>query len=180
MLVTGIHREELGFGDRVAARMESDGIDLMRIPDGVPQSCPNVDQQFYYETRQRELYLQLHQQVRGRYRLLIDLHSGVDDDGPVADVYCHEKSMLNALRNRMNDLPEVRMIRIVADEEPVPTGSRGGSGEVGARTFIPRAVWAGEDPLYVGLEIYLPTTEASPGAAERLAQKIIDAIRSCA
>jgi len=35
---------------------------------------------------QRKLYLQLYQQIKRRYQLLIDLHSGLDENGPCADI----------------------------------------------------------------------------------------------
>jgi hypothetical protein len=174
VLVTGVHSEELAFGDRVTAGLGHAAIEVLRIPKGVPQRCTDVDRQFRHEARQRELYLQLHQQVRGRYRALIDLHSGVDENGPSADIYCHDPGVLDRLARQLDDDEPVRLVKIVAPGEPLPrTG-----GEAGARTCIPEAVWAGGPPLYVGLEIYLPD-DGQPGEAERLAQRLIACIQDC-
>src|SRR6056297_4025909 len=127
VLVTGVHREELGFGDRVTDGLDTRRIDLLRIPEGVAQRCVDVNQQFYYETRQRELYLQLHQQVKGRFGLLIDLHSGYDESGTSADVYCRDPALLDCVGCQVRDIRlrhRVRLLRIVAPGERagVPTG----------------------------------------------------------
>ena len=178
VLVTGIHAEELEFGDRVSDRLEPGDIEVLRIPQGVPQRCADVDQQFRYETRQRELYLQLHQQVKGRYRVLIDLHSGLDEDGPSADVYCHAPAMLDCIGSRLDEREPVRLIRIVAPDEPMPPAGADDGPDAGARTRIPPKVWTGGDPVYVGLEIYLPYRGRSEDA-EDLARRLIACIRSC-
>jgi hypothetical protein len=179
VLVTGVHREELDFGDQVAQLLDRESIDVLRIPEGVPQSCGDVEQQFYHETRQRELYLQLYQQVKRRYELLIDLHSGWDEDGPCADVYCHDPDILHCL-GRALDSPSfdglVRLVRITEsgdstrDIRPV---------DCEARTSIPEVVWKTPSPVYVGLEVYLPDRQ-KPDEAARLAQLLINKIRACA
>lgn len=182
VLVTGVHREELEFGDRVAARIEGGDIEVLRIPKGVPQRCTDVDQQFQYETRQRELYLQLHQQVKGRYALLIDLHSGFDENGPGADLYCHESALLDCVGSSLDrggPGDDVRLIRIVAPDENADAGAQHGRIEAGARTGIPPVIWGGGTPLYVGLEIYLPDDRGGIRAAEVLAHRLIDRIRRC-
>lgn len=178
VLVTGIHAEELEFGDRVTGRLVDGDIEVLRIPEGVPQRCDDVAQQFRYRTRQRELYLQLHRQVKGRYRLLIDLHSGLDQDGPSADVYCHEPAVLDCLATQLRAADRVRLIRIVGAGESVPPANRDPSAEAGARTCIPSAVWTGDQPVYVGLEVYLPVDERA-NDAEILAEQLIARIRSC-
>lgn len=156
VLVTGVHVEELDFGDEVSKLVDTRHLDLLRIAKGVPQRCTDVDQQFHYETRQRELYLQLHQQVKRRYRLLIDLHSGWDDNGPCADIYCHNPDVLDGLRvvlKKASLSERVRLIRIV-DQPELPASMTLADGE--ARTSIPALVWSSDRPVYVGLEVYLP------------------------
>ena len=182
VLVTGVHREELAFGDRVTDRLDARGIDLLRIPEGVSQRCPDVSQQFYYEARQRELYLQLHQQVKGRYGLLIDLHSGLDEQGASADVYCHESALLDCVGSGLEDTRfagSVRLIRIVAPGEPADAQAQRGRVEAGARTCIPPVIWEGGRPLYVGLEVYLPEEREGVREAVALARHLIERIRGC-
>ncbi|MEE4638904.1 MAG: hypothetical protein V2J42_09220 [Wenzhouxiangella sp.] len=182
VLVTGVHREELSFGDGVTRRCASNQIDVLRIPEGVPQRCRNVDQQFYHETRQRELYLQLHQQVKGRYRLLIDLHSGIDEDGPWADIYCRDAKLLERIGSRVDArklTDRVRLVRIVDAHQPAILKRGQSAVDTQARTSIPAAIWAGGRPVYVGLEVYLPD-QAATGDAEALACELIHCIQACA
>lgn len=190
VLVTGVHREELAFGDRVTAGLiretrngpDAAGIDLLRIPEGVSQRCPDISQQFYYEARQRELYLQLHQQVKGRYGLLIDLHSGFDEYRASADVYCHESALLDCVGSSLEGTRFagcVRLIRIVAPGEPADPQAQRGRVAAGARTSIPPVIWEGGRPLYVGLEVYLPEDGNGVSDAVALARHLIDRIRSC-
>ncbi len=181
VLVTGVHAEELEFGDRVSRRLEpSGGLETLRIPEGVPQRCDDVEQQFRYETRQRELYLQLHQQVKGRFGLLIDLHSGYDESGTSADVYCRDPALLDCVGCQVRDIRlrhRVRLLRIVAPGERagVPTGRI----EAAARTRIPPVIWEHDKPVYVGLEIYLPDRRDGRRDGEVLAQRLIEILQRC-
>lgn len=178
VLVTGIHREELDFGDQVANVLETDQFDVLRIPEGVSQRCTDVDQQFYHETRQRELYLQLYQQVKRRYELLIDLHSGWDEDGPCADIYCHDPKILHCL-GRSLDSPLfnglVRLVRITGTGE---SKSEGKPVDCEAHTSIPEVIWRTPSPVYVGLELYLPD-RGKTDKATSLAHALIAKIRAC-
>ena len=178
VLVTGIHLEELEFGDAVAEVLDADTIDILRIPHGVSQQCPDVDHQFHYETRQRELYLQLHQQVKRRYQLLIDLHSGLDENGPCADIYCQDPNILecmNVYLHAQGLSNSVRVIRIIGGQgahgtTPIVDGE--------ARTSIPASIWTSARPIYIGLEIYLPGT-ADLSKAKDLAKNLIGQIQIC-
>ena len=91
VVIIGAHREELEFGERVAEGLGPQ-ISVLRIPEGISGHRPRPDEVFYYETRHRELYLQLRQQLRGRYKLAIDLHRGLNQPGRCADVYCRAAS----------------------------------------------------------------------------------------
>ena len=46
VLVTGIHREELGFGDHVAALVNRGRVDIMRIPKGIPRAKTDPGKRF--------------------------------------------------------------------------------------------------------------------------------------
>jgi hypothetical protein len=183
LLVTGVHREELGFGDRVAALLDAERIDVLRIPEGITQRRTGTGRHFYVNAQHREIYLQLRQQVRGRYALLIDLHSGIDRDGPCADVFCRRESFLACLAAGLGQAgvtDAVRLIRILADGETRVSADGAGVVEAAAHTWIPRAIWDRTSPLYVGLEVYLP--EAGEGGCRdwRFACGLIEAIRDCA
>jgi hypothetical protein len=114
VLVTGIHREELAFGDRVAALVDPEQVDLLRIAHGISNARTGTDGRFYSDTEHREIYLQLRQQLRQQPQWrgfpLIDLHAGVDDHGPCADIYCRPGAGTGRSR--------------VADRFPIQNGRR--------------------------------------------------------
>jgi hypothetical protein len=181
VLVTGIHREELAFGDRVAELLQDDDIDVLRIPHGIPQKTHGTDAVFYATTRHREIYLQLRQQVKARYRLLIDLHCGIDDGGHCADVFCHDPGLRECLECQARSDPSmtrVRVIGIVAGDE-TPSSAADGPRVTAAHTWIPRKVWQDSRCTYVGLEIYLPDGHHGDEDDWRFACSLVRAIQAC-
>lgn len=155
LLVTGIHREELDFGDRVAGLIDPEQIQVLRIAHGISNARSTTGDQFYTDTEHREIYLQLRQQLQRRRGPLIDLHAGVDERGPCADIYCANEALLSCLARKLGPDPRVRLVRIV--DSPVPGDDT--RADAIARTRIPRQLWDDPDRLYIGLEVYL----AEPG-----------------
>jgi hypothetical protein len=159
VLVTGIHREELGFGDRVAALVDPEQVEVLRIARGISNSRIGTGDQFYSDTEHREIYLQLRQQLRqqplSRGSALIDLHAGVDEQAPCADIYLASETLLSCLEQVLGPDSRVRLVRITDKLLPDHETRAGAL----ARTRIPRCLWESKDWLYVGLEIYL----AQPG-----------------
>ncbi len=165
VLVIGAHREELSFGERVAEGLDP-RIDVLRIPVGISGHWPRPDEVFYYETRHRELYLQLRQQVRGRYKLVIDLHRGINQAGRCADVYSRDAELLQCVQHaakghygsdmgaslvqvvRLASRAEICRVNSTAHPASPPAGPFG-------KTVIPAGVWDSNKFLYVGIEIYL-------------------------
>jgi hypothetical protein len=180
VLVTGIHREELAFGDRVAALVDPEQVDLLRIAHGISNVRTGTDGRFYSDTEHREIYLQLRQQLRQqpqwRGSPLIDLHAGVDDHGPCADIYSASEPLLSCLDAQLQQDPRVRLVRIV--DNPLPGDDS--SADALARTRIPRSLWDGQDWVYVGLEIYL--AQSGDGGPDDccLARDLIGHICRCA
>ena len=156
LLVTGIHREELGFGDRVAALVDPEQVEVLRIARGISNARTGTGGQFYSDAEHREIYLQLRQQLHGRSGPLIDLHAGIDQDGPCADIYSASEALLGCLGRELGADPRVRLVRIV--DSPAPGDDT--QADALARTRIPRALWDDRQRIYVGLEVYL----AHPGA----------------
>lgn len=156
LLVIGIHREELAFDQAVAASLDPASMQVLAIPDGLSGRHPRADQGFHWDTLYRALYLQLRPHVRGQHRLLIDLHTGIDEAAPCADLYSRDPARLVAALARRDALaPPPRLITL--GDAAI---------ESGAQTVIPDAVWNDPDCLYVGMEIYL--AEPGPGrSAER-------------
>ena len=182
LLVTGIHREELQFGDRVTKLLDTDVIDIMRIPQGIARARTGTEDTFYYGTRHREIYLQLRQQLRGRYRLLIDLHCGIDETGHCADIFCHDRHFLTclALQSAIAKPPaSVRLIKIVEPNSSTAVNSRDGIIAADAYTWIPREVWDDDRCTYVGLEVYLQHGNEGTEEDWRFAHTLIGSICTC-
>ncbi len=182
LLVTGIHREELAFGDRVATLLDTKNIQVLRIPEGISHSRTGTDDLFYYNTRHREIYLQLRQQVKGHYRLLIDLHTGLNDSGRCADVYCRDEAVLRCMAERSGATAtggQLRLVKILGDFEAGNEGAGRKEIDVGARTSIPEQIWNDRSFVYLGLEIYLE--DEGDGAMEdwRFACDLIGIVRDC-
>jgi hypothetical protein len=194
ILVIGIHREELTFGKRVAELSEGSRIDVLHIGQGLSSKKPVFDDLFYYTTRHREIYLQLHQQLKKKYGTVIDLHTGINESGRCADVFCKHINLLDCLETTLkkrSDIPcrlpgTIQLVRIVADSTETNQPSMNIRKEDAkqekyavCRTVIPQTVWASKDFVYVGLEIYLPR----PGMGSRkdwlFTANIIDCIYKC-
>lgn len=196
ILVIGIHREELAFGEGVAELLEESGIDVLHIEQGLSSKKPVFDDLFYYTTRHQEIYLQLRQQIKKRCDLLIDLHSGINESGAYADIYCKHVNLLDCLKtvskkcsNIRFPLPgPIRLTRIIEDSgeidelavgnEKLDTKTHNNIYRV-CRTVIPRAVWASKDFIYVGLEIYLPRQDAGTLKDWRFTAEIVECILKC-
>jgi hypothetical protein len=182
ILVIGIHREELGFGDRVSAPVDPARVDVMRIPWGIPRAKKGQRERFYSRAQHREIYLQVHQQVKDRYRLMIDLHRGLDEKGRCADVFCHDETFLRCLGAQVQEFSgeyDVHLIRIVSPDDHGARSNGKSVADAEARTWIPSRIWLGGSPLYVGLEVYL--TEDGDGKEEdwKFAHLLIDEIQAC-
>jgi hypothetical protein len=167
LLVIGIHREELAFGQAVAAELDPATVEVLTIPEGLSGRHPRADQRFHWDTLHRALYLQLRPHVRFHHRLLIDLHTGIDQAAPCADLYTRDTARLAAaLAGREAIIaPPPRLIML-----------GGAAVEAGAQTVIPGEIWNDPGCLYVGMEIYL--AEPGPGRPpeQRYARALIAAL----
>lgn len=121
LVVIGIHREELAFGREVVRGLPIGEVDVLEIPDGLSGRRPLPDQSFRYGTLHRALYLQLLPYLGPSHRLLIDLHSGFDDEGPSADLLCGD----GGLRTRLHDILDGMTVR-AARAGPHRAAGRGG------------------------------------------------------
>jgi len=182
LLVIGIHREELAFGDQVADLIDQAKIDLMRIPQGISHARTGTDDGFYFETRHREIYLQLHQQVKKNYRLIIDLHCGRRSNGNYAELFSSDDSFIACLNEAIKENgwhDEVRVIKIIAERPGPVYDVLNNKEQPKARTWIPERVWSDSNYRYIGLEIYL-VDEASGSVSEmEFAAKLIETITQC-
>jgi len=176
VLVIGAHREELAFGERVAAELAAAPIDVYRIPNGISGRRPRQDQTLRYRAYHKELYLQLKQTLKGRYALLLDLHAGIDSNGPCADLMSGDERLLQRSGAALPDGPAGERTRLI----PFRTSAEHPAAQPLARPIVPATLWQGSRPRYLALEVYL--REPGPGdpQAWRLAREIILAVLAAA
>lgn len=189
LLVIGIHQEELEFGKQITRCIKQRSIDVLRIPKGIPQNKNPSEAFFYHQLRHREIYMQLRQQTIGRYNLLLDLHSGINEPGRCADIYCRDESLLSRLNKEIQShhkLPDIRTVHIAAENERMTPNAKPSIADQGqishamAHTLIPVEVWNSREFLYIGLEVYI--TETGEGAEEDwfFTCTLVDLILRCA
>lgn len=186
VLVIGAHREELPFGERVAGGLAGEPIEVLRIPVGISGRHPRQDQAFRYRVCHQELYLQLRQQLKGRYRVLIDLHAGQDANAPSADLLCHDRALLACVQRRLSGEADragapqrVRAIPLVAADGSSPAAAAGDGGRPLGRALIPRRVWAMEEPVYAAVEVFLKEPGAGRPEEWALACELVRHILRC-
>ena len=160
-LVIGIHKEELGFGQQVAERLSLPGVRVLQIDQGLPQRQSFSGKTYYYNAFHREIYMQIHQQVKNQVDLLIDLHTGINEQGRCADLFCRDTDMLvqfddellGSMKGAADSQRSLRLFEITSDLAEKDTS---GHRFPACRTIIPSAVWKSNKYLYLGLEVYLP------------------------
>ncbi|HHD56419.1 MAG TPA: hypothetical protein ENK89_01920, partial [Desulfobulbaceae bacterium] len=146
VLVIGIHREELGFGSMVAKQLVSEDIDLIRIDKGLSHEKSWYRSGFYHSAAHREMYLQLHQQLKGKTHFVIDLHTGINEAGRCADILCSDIRMLRFMQEKLDAITshplsppgEERLYQII---EPDTRPSKGERFFPACHTIIPMSVW---------------------------------------
>jgi hypothetical protein len=206
LLVIGAHREERDFGDAVAQRLDRARIDLLRIPEGISGRRPGPEGLAAYRRRHDDLYRQILEHVRPAHRLLIDLHTGLDEQLCCADVLCAHTAVLDCIdggAGRAEGPPlggPVRGVLLVSGREPpsgptddptataAPESRQPSTAESSApshrwpivRPEIPAVIWQGTCPLYLGLEVFLHRPGAGTPAEADFAAAVVNAVSPCA
>ena len=117
-------------------------------------------------------------------RTWIDLHTGFNQAGCCADVFCKETCVLDCLNSVLQNRlikgslsKKVHLLKIVKDMAVRPKVAD--LSYLSCKTFIPKIVWEGRHYHYVGLEIYLPR----PGEGSRedwlFARQLVKCIHEC-
>lgn len=178
LLVIGIHRQELAFGQRVAQALRAAAapVDVLEIPKGLSGRRPRPDELFRYETLHKALYSQLLPHVRPAHRLVIDLHTGEDAAGPCADLFSARPALRDCLRQALAPgwcapgAAEAARVRVL------PLGDNAHSR---ARTVIPPRVWDNPRFGYLAIEVYL-AGDGPTEPAVALATALVQAAIACA
>jgi hypothetical protein len=156
LLVIGAHRGELGFGERVAERLDPATFAVLRIPVGLSGQRPLPDELTSWRRRHGELYLQILERVQPGQQVLIDLHTGIDELRRSADVFCAAPALLACIAAADSDGGDpVRAIQLVADTAGALGDSAGVRPFPLARPDLPPTVWDRATPRYVGVEVYV-------------------------
>ena len=189
LLLIGIHKDELEFGDRVALSL-GDQVDVLRVEKGLNGANPTPDGLFHYSIRHAEMYHQVLQRVARKEGPVIDLHTGLNKNARCADVYCHSERFLRCLEQEiasgrhghMARSEDVRLVQIVshmtARGRPRPEVSAGARPIVW--TYIPEMVWRNPRFLYVGIEVFLPVPGAGSVEDHQFAGELIRLAADCA
>ncbi len=177
VLVIGVHCEEFGFGFR-AAQLVENNIQVVQITSGLSHEKSLYRSDFYHSTAHREMYLQLHQQLKRKADFVIDLHTGINETGRCADILSAETHLLRTMKTRLETAAEnpfslpgaERLYQIIQSD-----GQHEGDETLfpACHTIIPRQIWGGLEYTYAGLEIYLHEPgEGTPADCEYAAQLI--------
>lgn len=180
LLVIGIHREELAFGEQVAAGLDPARVAVLRIGEGLSGRRPRPDERFHYDTLHRELYHQLLVHVRrGGYHLVIDLHTGLDRDGPCADLYCRDDALLACVERAQarSGLGGAGRSRYIPFLPPVGTPANGDDPH--AAGVMPEQVWNNPAFRYVGLEVYLSENRPAGAREWDYARDLVNLLAEC-
>lgn len=166
LLIIGIHREELAFGAAVAAVVDRGRIDVLTIPDGLAGQRPRADQRLRYQAVHEALYRQLPSHVRPQHRLVVDLHTGIDERAPCADIYTSDPARVAGLLARADTPVAAPRLIALGNSTDGPT----------AQTVIPPEIWRHPRFLYVGLEIYVPASGTVRDVDVEYARTLVDAL----
>lgn len=181
LLVIGVHRGELAFGEAVAARLDPARFTVLRIPDGLSGRRPLPDGIDAYRRLHDELYHQIMRHLAPGHRLLIDLHTGIDEIRPSADVLTADPALLVHLAAACpapGD-PPVRCIRLAdAHETPDPRAANPVPWPI-AHPDLPRRVWCQAHPRYVCVEVYLPAVGTGTPADHAFTAALLARIADC-
>lgn len=161
-LVIGVHREELGFGIKAARAVEKI-VQVVHITKGLSHRKSLYRSGFYHSTAHREMYLQLHQQLKEKTDMVIDLHTGINETGRCADIFSADMSLLHTMKTKL-DASAHHPLLSPGEERLYQIMPQDGQKEEeealfsACHTIIPRQIWEGLEYTYVGLEIYLHET----------------------
>lgn len=182
-LVIGVHSEELPFGSQVARKLAA-LVHVVRITNGLSNEKSLYQSGFYYSAAHREMYLQIHQQLKGKTDLVIDLHTGINDSGRCADILSADTRLLCCMQTTLaaiTDHPfsppgEERLYQITPSDKyrtkDVPLFPV-------CHTIIPQQVWGNREYKYAGLEIYLQKPGKGTDKDCEYAVQLIHLVGSC-
>jgi len=178
LLVIGVHREELAFGDLVAKGLGSCGIDLLRIPSGLSARRPRADELEQYRTNHARLYEQILSYAAPNHTLLVDLHCSLKSHTDF-DLIAADTTFLDTILKAFRQTPSmaeasVRAIQMVSEtdfQSATPPSDR-----LYIKPDLPPSVWRSPKPIYIGIEAYLEQEGKGTRQEWEMAQDLIKTI----
>ncbi|WP_316858209.1 hypothetical protein [uncultured Cohaesibacter sp.] len=186
IVVIGVHKEELAFGDEVARHLDRTLFSPFRIASGLSARRPRTDQLEQYLTNHEQLYTQIADHMPAHCKLLIDLHCRLKAEAD-ADIFCASPDLLNRISESFHTrFPKsdarLRTIRMVSDADLCEWDDthedKHASGHLLSKPELPEVVWRATRPAYVGLEIYLDHEGRGEQENWDLTLQILSAVRS--
>lgn len=184
-VIIGAHREELAFGEKTTNRIKKNGIEAIRIDDGIPNRRIHNEPKSAKMTDLDSLYSRIHRKIRGKYDLVIDLHSGLCEEKWSADIFSPEMGFLDFMdaglkkifRDKFHLPNKIRLFKIIGNNQSRPKAFDNRFPLCLA--FVPENVLSGKQYRYVGLEVYL-TSQKGCMSDYRLSRRLILAVHECA
>lgn len=171
LLVVGIHREERAFGEAVASGLDHTLFDVLVIPDGLSGKRPRPDQRFHFDTLHRALYQQLLPYVSGHYPLLVDLHTGVNEQAFCIDVFCREPARLKQLlAQEQQQTPRVPLRAVQMRQ----AGEHAAGIVPVAETVIPPTLWRNPNFAYFGMEAFLTAPGSGTSNEQQFTRTLLE------
>lgn len=180
LLVIGVHREELAFGDQLVSGLAGQMIDVLRIPSGLSARRPRADQLADYRANHASLYDQIGDHLQPAHEIMIDLHCSVGAC-PDMDIICADTGFLQMLREACGHTKGLRdailrTIQMVSDEDLRDHDRFEDEAQLFMKPDLPPSIWKARKPLYVGLEIYLQEEGAGTPRDWQLGRSLIQLI----
>lgn len=156
LIVIGVHKEELAFGEHVAERLDHSQFELLHIANGLSAKRPTPEELEQYLANHTSLYKQIGAHIKPYHRLMIDLHCRRKADVD-ADIFCADRQILDRVQShcQTRGLVNLRSIQMISDRDAVSIAQDQSPERLYAKPELPECVWRAQDYCYVGLEIYI-------------------------
>lgn len=181
LVVIGVHREEAAFGEEVAKQLDGKNFDILRVGHGLSARRPRPDQLQAYLDGHDRLYRRIAEDISDGCQLMIDLHCRQKDRAD-ADLFAADAAFLDHCLKAHEEDPlmtgkYLRPIRMVSDADLDELSMEALRSQLFSKPELPEAIWRAEQPVYVGIEIYLQTEGTGSPDEWLFACHLIDMVR---
>ena len=177
LVLIGVHREELAFGDQVVKPLPTGRFGILRIKQGLSARRPRPDQFLSYLDNHDRLYQQITSSIGSDCKLIIDLHCRLKERAD-ADLFSGSEQILKQAAATLAANPDfsgkaIRPIRMISDKDLESLDLEAESPQLFAKPELPESLWRADSPLYLGLEIYVDEEGAGTAREWAFARQLI-------